>query len=95
MFHFEIDEKFPLRPRYRVEDVLHKSPNYSKIFVVDTSFDITVYSGDNKAVVNLIELIGPEEFGPNFRIDFYKNGVKSLVINGNDLLRFVFDFSIF
>lgn len=89
MFHFEIDEKNPMKPRYRVKDVLHKSPNYSKIFVEDSGFNITIYSGENMVRINVLQQLSPDDFQENFQLDFFYKGTLSLIVNGNDLLRYI------
>lgn len=77
-FHFEIDEKTPLKPRYRVTDVLVKEPTYETIKVDSTSSVITVHSGENKAVVHFVP----------FTIDFYQGSTLVTSINSRGLMNF-------
>jgi mannosyl-oligosaccharide alpha-1,3-glucosidase len=81
IFHFEVDEKNPLKPRYRVKDVLQNLPPNKKIRVVDSSSEIIVYSGNNKVVINT-------NTERNFKMEFFYDGIKSLIVNGENLLRF-------
>lgn len=83
IFRFEIDEKTPLKPRYRPHDVLEFQPKYEKIFVTEEfwevpSASIVVHSSSSYVVINLSP----------FRMDFYQNGEKILVVNENNLLRY-------
>lgn len=78
IFHFEIDEKTPLRPRYRVVDALQKEPTLEAIKVATSSSEITITSGGNKAVIQ----IAP------FKIDFYQGDTLSVTANGKAKMYF-------
>lgn len=79
MFRFDIDEKLPtLRERYRVEDALDRSPNYEKIIVTTEFLSVTVHSSTSNVVI----------YTSPFRMDFYQNGEKVLVVNEKNLFRF-------
>lgn len=77
-FHFEIDEKTPLKPRYRVTDALVHDPALEVIKASSTSSDVTVISGDNKAVVH---------FSP-LSIDFYQGSTLVTSANSRGLMNF-------
>lgn len=77
-FHFEIDEKTPLKTRYRVKEVLLETQNFQGIVVTTTSSSITVKAKSNKAVI----LLTP------FQIEFFQNEVLALKANGNGLMKF-------
>ncbi|CRK87777.1 CLUMA_CG001536, isoform A [Clunio marinus] len=78
MFHFEIDEKSPLKPRYRVTDALQKEPTYESIKVSSTSSEITIISGRNKAVV----------FLSPFKIEFFQDETLVTSVNSRGLMNF-------
>lgn len=77
-FHFEIDEKAPLKPRYRVTDALHKNPLYESIKVTSTATEVTVTSNGNKAIV----------FTSPFRIEFYQGETLTTSVNSKGLMNF-------
>lgn len=79
LFHITIDEKSPLRPRYKVQDALKGALVFDTLKVDSkTDKEIVVSSGPNKAVVN----------GSPFKIDFY-NGDKLVVsANAKGLMKF-------
>lgn len=78
-FRLLIDEKNPLKIRYRVTDSLQSSLKSTSLKVEATdASEILVTSGENKALLT----IDP------FRIDFYRNDVLTLVVNAKNLLRF-------
>lgn len=77
-FHFEIDEKSPLKPRYRVTDALVHEPALEAIKATSTSSDVTVISGENKAVVH---------FSP-LTIDFYQGSTLVTSANSRGLMNF-------
>ncbi|CAO1407451.1 unnamed protein product [Diamesa hyperborea] len=77
-FHFEIDEKTPLSPRYRVVDALKQDPSYETIKVTSSASEIIVVAGVNKAIITLSPL----------KLDFYQNELLSLVVNAKGLMRF-------
>ncbi|XP_070495450.1 neutral alpha-glucosidase AB [Chironomus tepperi] len=77
-FHFEIDEKSPLKPRYRVVDALKGEPKYEAIKVTSTGTDITVKCGENKAII----------YGAPFKIEFYQNDVLTISANSKAKMHF-------
>lgn len=77
-FHFEIDEKAPLKPRYRVTEALRKDPAYESIKVTSTASEITVAAGGNKAIIH----------ASPFKIDFYQGETLSTSVNSRGLMNF-------
>ncbi|CAD7091219.1 unnamed protein product [Hermetia illucens] len=78
-FRLLIDEKTPLKPRYRVNDALKSNPVPGTIKVSERADnELVITSGTSKAVVT----------GTPFKIDFYQNEKLSLSINAKGLMRF-------
>ncbi|XP_034119570.1 neutral alpha-glucosidase AB [Drosophila albomicans] len=77
-FRLQIDEKTPLRPRYRVEHALKAQPKTVTIRVQESDGELTVTSGHSKAVIH----------GDPFRIDFYENDVHVVSVNAKNWLYF-------
>lgn len=81
-FHFEIDEKTPLKPRYRVKDALQGPPTYINVIgLTNSSTQIIIATHVSKAVINLLP----------FRIDFFErldNIIPSVMVNSLGLMRF-------
>lgn len=77
-FHFEIDEKSPLKPRYRVTDALHKNPLYESIKVSSTATEVTITSNGNKAIV----------YTAPFRMEFYQGETLTTSVNSRGLMNF-------
>ncbi|KAH8380931.1 hypothetical protein KR200_000793 [Drosophila serrata] len=78
-FRLQIDEKQPLRPRYRVEHALKGQPQAGRIRVEqETDGEIVIRSEKNKAVIH----------GDPFRIDFYENDVLVVSVNAKNWLYF-------
>ncbi|XP_017085755.1 neutral alpha-glucosidase AB [Drosophila eugracilis] len=78
-FRLQIDEKQPLRPRYRVEHALKGQPQAGRIRVQrETDGEIVITSDKNKAVIH----------GDPFRIDFYENDVLVVSVNAKNWLYF-------
>ncbi|XP_055523690.1 neutral alpha-glucosidase AB [Wyeomyia smithii] len=81
LFHFQIDEKSPLSPRYRVTDALSKEPEYVGLKVEENSSTEVIISaegGSNKAVVKVAPL----------KIEFYRDNTLVLVANSKGLMKF-------
>lgn len=78
-FRVIVDEKSPIKPRYRVVDALKSNPIPEKLTVTEqTDSQITITSGTNKAVIK----------GKPFQLDFYNNDVLTVTLNGKGLMRF-------
>lgn len=77
-FRLQIDEKTPLRPRYRVEHALKGQPETARITVQESDGVLTITSENSKAVV----------YGDPFRIDFYENNVLVVSVNAKNWLYF-------
>ena len=80
-FHFEIDEKAPLKPRFRVLEALQEPPNIVGADVVASTTQITVTAPISKAIISL----------KPFKIEFYEkhdNNVPSVTVNHKGLMRF-------
>ncbi|GAB0095795.1 neutral alpha-glucosidase AB [Sergentomyia squamirostris] len=77
-FHVEIDEKTPLKPRYRVTDALRGIPRTEPISVMKNEGEVVVESGNNRAVI----LSSP------FRIDFFSGENLVVSANGKGLMKF-------
>ncbi|XP_004521723.1 neutral alpha-glucosidase AB isoform X2 [Ceratitis capitata] len=77
-FRLLIDEKTPLKPRYRVVDSLKEIPKPGSIKVQEGQGELTITSGSNKAVV----------VADPFRIDFYQNNVLTVSVNAKGLMTF-------
>ncbi|XP_055915386.1 neutral alpha-glucosidase AB-like [Eupeodes corollae] len=74
-----IDEKNPIKPRYRVTESLKASPRIiADLSAEDHGSSITVTSGVIKASIQKDPL----------KIDFYQNNVLSVTLNGKGLMRF-------
>lgn len=73
-----MDEKTPLRKRYRVMEVLDEHPGNDPITITTSTEQIVVSSLLNKAVIKL----------KPFQAEFYHDEVLSLTVNGKALLRF-------
>lgn len=86
IYHFEIDEKSPMRPRYRVTESLKDDPIYEEITVGKRNTHIEVFSLNSTLFSSAIIQLSP------FQIDFYRNNLyqnQPLVsINSKDLMRF-------
>lgn len=78
MFRFVIDEKSPIKPRYRVTEVIDEIPGYNPIAVLTRSDDIVVTSSASQAIIKLSP----------FQIDFYHEKVLALSVNGKGLMTF-------
>ncbi|XP_013107527.2 neutral alpha-glucosidase AB [Stomoxys calcitrans] len=78
-FRLLIDEKTPLKPRYKVEHVLIGEPQSETLTVVkEDKSEIVLQSGSNKAVL----------FADPFRVDFYENEVLVVSANAKGLMNF-------
>ncbi|XP_039959611.1 neutral alpha-glucosidase AB isoform X2 [Bactrocera tryoni] len=77
-FRLLVDEKNPLKPRYRVTDALKSAPKPGSIKVQEGEAEFTITSGPNKAVVN----------ADPFRVDFYQNDVLTVSVNAKGLMTF-------
>lgn len=78
-FRLQIDEKQPLKPRYRVEHALKGQPQTGRIRVQrETDGEIVITSEGNKAVIH----------GDPFRVDFYENDVLVVSVNAKNWLYF-------
>ncbi|XP_037725211.1 neutral alpha-glucosidase AB [Drosophila subpulchrella] len=78
-FRLQIDEKQPLRSRYRVEHALKGQPQAEHIRIQrETDGEIVIISEKNKAVIH----------GDPFRIDFYENDVLVVSVNAKNWLYF-------
>ncbi|XP_037029442.1 neutral alpha-glucosidase AB-like [Bradysia coprophila] len=77
-FHFEINEKDPLKPRYRVTEALHHEPQYTTIDFTISSSAIIINSNTNWAVVSMSP----------FRLSFYQDDVLAVSFNAQSLMRF-------
>lgn len=76
-FRLQIDEKQPLRPRYRVEHALKGKPETTRISVQESD-ELTITAGTSKAVIH----------GDPFRIDFYEHDVHVVSVNAKNWLYF-------
>ncbi|XP_055683933.1 neutral alpha-glucosidase AB [Lutzomyia longipalpis] len=78
-FHVEVDEKSPLKPRYRVVDALIAPPVTENVSVTkEEEGSVVVKCGENRAVV----VASP------FRIDFYHGEVLVVSANAKGLMKF-------
>lgn len=77
-FHLEIDEKTPLKPRYRVVDALKGPVPTHPVQVVKNTDDTTVTSDNKKAVIVHKPL----------RIDLYLDDILTVSVNAKGLMRF-------
>ncbi|XP_011184104.1 neutral alpha-glucosidase AB isoform X2 [Zeugodacus cucurbitae] len=77
-FRLLVDEKTPLKSRYRVTDALKSAPKPGSIKVQEGDAEFTITSGANKAVV----------ISDPFRIDFYQNDVLTVSVNAKGLMTF-------
>lgn len=77
-FHVEIDEKTPLKPRYRVVDALNGNPPTESVSVKKGEGTIEVETGPNRAVL----VASP------FRIDFFHGEVLQVSANAKGLMKF-------
>lgn len=77
-FHLEIDEKSPLKPRYRVVDAL-KGPVQTVSVQVTKGDDETTVTSENKRAVIVHKPL---------RIDMYLDDVLTVSINSKGLMRF-------
>ncbi|XP_001355295.2 neutral alpha-glucosidase AB [Drosophila pseudoobscura] len=78
-FRLQIDEKQPLRPRYKVEHALKGQPEAGHIHVhKETDGEIIITSKHTKAVIH----------GDPFHIDFYENDVLVVSVNSKNWLYF-------
>ncbi|XP_037807600.1 neutral alpha-glucosidase AB [Lucilia sericata] len=78
-FRILIDEKTPLKPRYKVEHVLIGEPQPDTLTVEkEDKSEIVLASGNNKAVIA----------ADPFRVDFYENSVLVVSANARGLMNF-------
>ncbi|XP_030378135.1 neutral alpha-glucosidase AB [Scaptodrosophila lebanonensis] len=78
-FRLQIDEKEPLRPRYRVEHALKGQPELGRIRErSEMNGELTVIAGNTKAVL----------FADPFRIDFYEGDVLAVSVNAKNWMYF-------
>lgn len=78
-FHYEIDEKNPLKVRYRASrNVLMNTPKPSSVTVQTTASSVTVTCDTNRAIIH----------NDPFVMEFYQNGVRVVSINRRALMRF-------
>lgn len=83
-FHFEIDEKSPIKPRFRVTEVITEDLLKIKGQVTSEDEDsVTLTCALNKAVIR-------NRNETSFLMEYYQNGVKLVTVNGRDLMRFEF-----
>ncbi|XP_053948573.1 neutral alpha-glucosidase AB isoform X1 [Anastrepha ludens] len=75
-FRLLVDEKTPLKPRYKVQDALKAPPKPGSIKVHEGDTELTITSGPNKAVV----------IADPFRVDFYQNDVFTVSVNAKGLM---------
>ncbi|XP_067640752.1 neutral alpha-glucosidase AB isoform X2 [Eurosta solidaginis] len=78
IFRLLIDEKTPLKPRYKVEHALKSAPKPGSIKVLEGDAELTIISGPNKAII----------IADPFRIDFYQNDVLTVSANAKGLMNF-------
>ncbi|XP_031633409.1 neutral alpha-glucosidase AB-like [Contarinia nasturtii] len=78
VFHVTIDEKLPIKRRYRVTDALKGPIKLDTINVIEVNKSIVVTCGSNKAVLH----------ASPFKIDFYRNGMWILSANDKGLFKF-------
>ncbi|XP_017491998.1 PREDICTED: neutral alpha-glucosidase AB-like [Rhagoletis zephyria] len=77
-FRLLVDEKTPLKPRYKVQDALKSAPKPGSIKVHEGDTEFTITSGPNKAVVT----------ADPFRVDFYQNDILTVSVNAKGLMTF-------
>lgn len=77
-FHYEIDEKTPLKPRYRVTEALLQNPTIIPIHVTTSTSQIQVTSESGTVVIN----------NAPFKMEFYQGGQLALTVNGLGLMRY-------
>ncbi|XP_017478235.1 PREDICTED: neutral alpha-glucosidase AB isoform X1 [Rhagoletis zephyria] len=77
-FRLLVDEKTPLKPRYKVQDALKSTPKPGSIKVHEGDTEFTINSGPNKAVVT----------ADPFRVDFYQNDILTVSVNAKGLMTF-------
>ncbi|KAH8416821.1 hypothetical protein KR222_005999, partial [Zaprionus bogoriensis] len=77
-FRLQIDEKTPLRPRYRVEHALKGQPQTARIRVQESDGQLIITADNSKAVIH----------GDPFRIDFYEKDVLVVSVNAKNWLYF-------
>lgn len=78
-FHLEIDEKAPLKARYRVVDALKEPAKTLPVQVIKGGDETTVTSEGNKKAVIVHK---------PFRLDFYLDDVLTVSVNSKGLMRF-------
>lgn len=78
-FQVMIDEKIPLKPRYRTEHVLDGTPKASSLTVEShNDNEVIVTSVGNRVVLQASPL----------KIDFYRNDLLAVTLNDRGLMRF-------
>lgn len=78
-FRVTIDEKTPLRPRYRVEHALQKEPVIADLNIErESEGELVVVSGKNKVVIVADPL----------RVDFYSGELLTVSLNAKGLMNF-------
>nr|XP_029729830.1 neutral alpha-glucosidase AB-like [Aedes albopictus] len=78
IFRFEIDEKYPLRERYRVTDAMVNDLKARNVLIESSKSDITIRDGSNRAVIQ----VNP------FSIDFYDQDKLVVSANAKGMLKF-------
>lgn len=78
-FHLEIDEKAPLKPRYRVVDALKEPVKTRPVQVIKGGDETTTVTSENKKAVIVHK---------PFRLDFYLDDVLTVSVNSKGLMRF-------
>lgn len=77
-FHYEIDEKAPLKQRYRVTEALLQNPSVIVMHVTASNSQIQVTSKSGKVIIN----IAP------FKMEFYQADQLAITVNGLGLMRY-------
>lgn len=77
-FHYEIDEKTPLKPRYRVKEALLQDPTIIPIHVTTTATQIQVTSKSGQVIIS----------NKPFKMEFYHGDQLAITVNGLGLMRY-------
>lgn len=78
-FHFEIDEKSPIKQRFRLKDVVIEAKLVKKDIQVNSGQDsLNVTCDTNYAVIQAVP----------FKIDFYRDNIHTVTVNGKNLMTY-------
>jgi mannosyl-oligosaccharide alpha-1,3-glucosidase len=77
-FRFQIDEKNPLKQRFRVTEVITEEPVKRSATIITDTVTVNVTCGSNKALLR----------NNPFTLEFYENNVRVVSVNRRQLMRF-------